>query len=206
MVSVACGRMSVAVRPLASARADPASLVSTLPCMTTSQNQAQPLPGERGELLQALAEQRELFLITLRGLTDEQAARRTTVSELTLGGILRHLASGERVWTQILVKGDGELPDGMLDMEQYRMGAGDTLEGLLRQYAVAAEATDDAVAGLPDLDRTVPLPVTPWSPPDPVHWSARRILLHLIKETAQHAGHADIIRESLDGASSTAQR
>ncbi|WP_412074814.1 DinB family protein [Streptomyces xanthophaeus] len=173
---------------------------------SSSQNQAPPLSGERGELLQALAEQRELFLITLRGLTDEQGARRTTVSELTLGGILRHLASGERVWTEILVKGDGELPDGMLDMEQYRMGAGDTIEGLLRQYAAAAEATADAVAGLPDLDRTVPLPVTPWSPPEPVHWSARRILLHLIKETAQHAGHADIIRESLDGASSTAQR
>lgn len=173
----------------------------------SSQNQARLLSGERGELLQALTEQRELFLITLRGLTDEEAARRTTVSELTLGGILRHLVSGERVWTQILVKGDGELPDGMLDMEQYRMGAGDTLDGLLRQYAEAAEATEDAVASLPpDLGRMVLLPVTPWSPPEPVYWSARQILLHLIKESAQHAGHADIIRESLDGASSTAQR
>ncbi len=175
--------------------------------MTTSpQNQPRPPSGERGELLQALAEQRELFLITLRGLTDEQAARRTTVSELTLGGILRHLVSGERAWTQILVKGDGQLPGGMLDMEQYRMGPGDTLEELLRQYAAVAETTDDAVADLPDLDRTVPLPATPWSPPEPVRWSARRILLHLIQETTQHAGHADIIRESLDGASSTAQR
>ncbi|MFD9307003.1 DinB family protein [Streptomyces sp. NPDC060048] len=173
---------------------------------SSSQHQAQPLSGERRELVQALESQRQLFLITLRGLTDEQAARRTTVSELTLGGILRHLVSGERAWTQILVEGDGELSDGMLDMEQYRMSGGHTLEGLLRQYAAAAAATDEAVAGLPDLDRTVPLPVTPWSPPEPVHWSARRIVLHLIKETAQHAGHADIIRESLDGASSTAQR
>lgn len=173
---------------------------------TSSDNQGRPLPGERGEVLHALAEQRELFLITLRGLSDGQAAQRTTVSELTLGGILKHLATGERVWTRILSAGDGELPEGMLDMDQYRMAAGDTLAGLLGQYASATRATDDAVAALPDLDRTVPLPVTPWSPPEPVRWSARRILLHLLQETAQHAGHADIIREALDGASSTAQR
>ncbi|MEU0584054.1 DinB family protein [Streptomyces sp. NPDC006132] len=161
---------------------------------------------EKTDLLDALAEQRELLLITVRGLTDEQAARRTTVSELTLGGIVKHLAQGEEVWTQIMLKGDGELPDGMLDMGQYRMAEGDTLQGLLERYALAARATEDAVTGLPDLDRGVPLPRTPWSPPEPEHWSARRILLHLIRETAQHAGHADILREALDGANTTAQR
>ncbi|MDQ1017267.1 mycothiol transferase [Streptomyces afghaniensis] len=62
------------------------------------------------------------------------------------------------------------------------------------------------MAGLPDLGRRALLPTTPWSPPEPQYWSARRILLHLIRETAQHAGHADIIRETLDGASTTAQR
>jgi hypothetical protein len=51
----------------------------------------------------------------------------------------------------------------------------------------------------------VPLPEAPWAPGVVNHWSARRILLHLMRETAQHAGHADIIRESLDGASTTAQ-
>lgn len=59
---------------------------------------------------------------------------------------------------------------------------------------------------LGDLDRSVPLPKSPWSPPETVYWPARRILLYLIRETAQHAGHADIIREALDGASTTAQR
>ncbi|MBR8643113.1 DinB family protein [Streptomyces tuirus] len=162
--------------------------------------------SEKTELAQALAEQRELLLITVRGLSDAQAARRTTVSELTLGGIVRHLTQGEEAWTRIMVEADGELPDGMLDMEQYRMAEGDTLAGLLERYTAAARATEEAVSGLPDLDRSVPLPTTPWSPPEPEYWSARRILLHMIRETAQHAGHADIIREALDGASTTAQR
>jgi uncharacterized damage-inducible protein DinB len=161
---------------------------------------------EKTDLMNAFAEQRELLLITVRGLTDAQAARRTTVSELTLGGIVKHLAQGEEVWAQIMVKGDGELPDGMLDMGQYRMSEGDTLAGLMERYAMAARGMEEAVAGLPDLDRSVPLPRTPWSPPEPEYWSARRILLHLIRETSQHAGHADIIREALDGASTTAQR
>ncbi|MFJ4565601.1 DinB family protein [Streptomyces caelestis] len=161
---------------------------------------------EKTDLSQALAEQRELLLITVRGLTDAQAAQRTTVSELTLGGIVKHLAQAEEAWTQIMTKGDGELPDGMVDMEQYRMAEGETLPALLERYAAAARATDEAVAGPPDLGRSVPLPTTPWSPPDPEYWSARRILLHLIRETAQHAGHADIVREALDGANTTAQR
>ncbi|MEU6721067.1 DinB family protein [Nonomuraea sp. NPDC046802] len=173
---------------------------------TSSQTPAPSLPGERGELLHALAEQRALLLITARGVTDAQAAARTTVSELTLGGILKHLTRGEQVWTQIMVKGDGELPDGMLDMEQYRMAEGETLAELLEHYTAAAQRTEESVAALPGLDQSVPLPKTPWSPPETVHWSARRILLHLIRETAQHAGHADIIREALDGASTTAQR
>lgn len=175
--------------------------------MTTSTDSPDTFPpGERGELLRALAEQRELLLITVRGITDVQARQRTTVSELTLGGIVKHMANGERVWAQILVKGDGELPDGMLDMEQYRMVEGESLPQLLELYSVATRALEEAVRDQPDMDRTVPLPKTPWSPPETVYWPARRVLLHLIRETAQHAGHADIIREALDGASTTAQR
>ncbi len=156
--------------------------------------------------MRALAEQRELLLIAVRGITDAEAARRTTVSELTLGGIVKHVARGERVWTQVLAEGDGELPEGMLDMGQYRMAENETLAVLLERYATAARMTEGTVAGLADLDLSVPLPRTPWSPPETVYWSARRILLHLIRETAQHAGHADIIREALDGASTTARR
>lgn len=159
---------------------------------------------ERDQLLAMLAETRQTLLITLRGLTDEQAATRTTVSDLTLGGLLRHLTYGERNWTRVLLTADGTLPEGMLDMAQYQMPAEGTLAELRTEYLAAAKMTDTAFATV-DLDSEVQLPQTPWSPPEPQFWSARQILLHLFRETAQHAGHADIIRESLDGANTTAQ-
>jgi uncharacterized damage-inducible protein DinB len=158
---------------------------------------------EHEDLLQLLAEVRKRLLIPVRDISDADAARRTTVSTLTLGGLIRHLATGERLWLQVLRTADGSLPDGMLDTDQYSMS--ETLSHWLSAYATAAAETDSYVASLPSLDVMVRLPTTPWSPPEPQFWSARRIVLHLIHETAQHAGHADIIRESLDGANSTAQ-
>ncbi|MFJ1762943.1 DUF664 domain-containing protein [Amycolatopsis sp. NPDC088138] len=158
---------------------------------------------EHDDLLGLLAEVRKRLLIPVRGISDAEAAQRTTVSELTLGGLIRHLATGERMWLQVLRSADGSLPEGMLDTAQYTMSG--TLSGWLSAYTSAAAETDEYVASLPSLDVSVQLPTTPWSPPEPRFWSARRIVLHLIHETAQHAGHADVIRESLDGANSTAQ-
>ncbi len=83
--------------------------------------------------------------------------------------------------------------------ESFRMLEGETLAGLLERYEQVARRTDDLVASLPSLDASQPLPEAPWFKPG-ARWSARRVFLHLIAETAQHAGHADIIRESLDGA------
>ncbi len=71
--------------------------------------------------------------------------------------------------------------------------------GLLEHYDEVARQTDDLGRTLPDLDAAHPLPSAPWFEPG-ASWSARRVLLHIIAETSQHAGHADIIRESLDGA------
>lgn len=158
---------------------------------------------EHEDLLGLLAEVRKRLLIPMRDISDADAARRTTASELTLGGLIRHLATGERMWLTVLRTADGSLPDGMLDTTQYSMS--ETLSHWLSAYAEAAAATDEYVRSLPSLDVSVQLPTTPWSPPEPQFWTARRIVLHLIHETAQHAGHADIIRESLDGANSTAQ-
>jgi uncharacterized damage-inducible protein DinB len=159
---------------------------------------------ERTDIVRMLAEQRDIVLISVRGLDDAQAAARSTVSDLTLGGIVKHLAKGHRTWTHIMT-GQPGTTDGMWDTGQYYLAEGDTLAGLLAEYAAAARATEEAVLSLPDLDRTVPLPEAPWAPGVVDRWSRRRILLQLLRETAQHAGHADIIRESLDGANTTAQ-
>ena len=86
-------------------------------------------------------------------------------------------------------------------MAGFKMLDGETLTGLLDSYAQVAHRTEELVAQLPDLDAVHPLPPAPWFEPGAC-WSARRVLLHVIAETAQHAGHADIIRESLDGAKS----
>ena len=61
--------------------------------------------------------------------------------------------------------------------------------------------TEEIVAGETDLSRTTPLPEAPWNPPG-VSYSVRRVLIHLVAETTQHAGHAEIIRESIDGRTS----
>jgi Protein of unknown function (DUF664) len=173
-----------------------------------------PVPGtsgkkdemtERDDILGLLAEQRNTLLITVRGIDDEQAARKTTVSDLTLGGVLKHLARGERSLVYLMKKADGEAPPGALDMNQYRMLPGETIADLVAEYVAAGKATDAVVSELSSLDETVLMPVYPWSPPEREWRTVRRMLLHLIRETAQHAGHADIIRESLDGANTTMQ-
>ncbi len=61
-----------------------------------------------------------------------------------------------------------------------------------------AARTDELVRTLPDLDASHPLPEAPWFEPG-ARRSARRVFLHIVAETAQHAGHADILRETLDG-------
>ncbi|NKQ58139.1 DinB family protein [Amycolatopsis sp. K13G38] len=162
---------------------------------------------ERADLLAVLAQQRYFLRFTTRDLTDEQAGRRTTVSELCLGGLIKHVTSVERGWVDFILEGPSAMQDFTKMTEadfqkradEFRMLPGETLEGVLAEYAKVAARTDEIVATLPDLGATHPLPKAPWFQPD-AEWSARRVLMHIIAETSQHAGHADIVRESLDGA------
>ncbi|MEV4615142.1 DinB family protein [Kitasatospora sp. NPDC049258] len=165
--------------------------------MTSHQN---PADGERADLLETLTKHRGFLRHTVRGLSDEQAARRTTVSELCLGGLIKHVANVEARWMRFAVGGAAAMRSEPIDWEgQFRMDPGETLDGLLDAYERVARETDELVATLPDLGLTHPLPEAPWFEPG-ASWSVRRVLFHIIAETSQHAGHADIIRESLDGA------
>ncbi len=74
------------------------------------------------------------------------------------------------------------------------------MDDLVAAYEQATVATDAVIDAVDDLDRIVRVPEgTRWAPPD-TEWSVRWVLLHLIHETARHAGHADIIRETIGGA------
>jgi Protein of unknown function (DUF664) len=162
---------------------------------------------ERADLLAELNKTRGFLRFTTRDLTDEQARLRTTASELCLGGLIKHVTAAEHEWVNFILEGSSALTD-FADMTAddwakraagFQLLPGDTLAGVLADYESTASRTDEVITSLPDLDAAHPLPKAPWFPPGE-QWSARRALLHIIAETAQHAGHADIIRESLDGA------
>ena len=174
------------------------------------------LTGERAELLQTLAKHRFFLRNTVRDLTDEQAGQSPTVSALCLGGLIKHVADGETHWTNFILDGPSAMTSGGSNWDdwddwdetdyakhndKFAMHPGDTVEGVLAEYERVARRTEQIVAALPDLDASQALPEAPWFEPG-AHWSARRVLLHIIAETAQHSGHADIIREAIDGAKS----
>ena len=160
------------------------------------------VPGvadEREGLLAFLAQQRSALKNAAYGLTEDQARKTTTGSVLSVGGLVKHVAGAERSWIDKVVGCDESDPS---DYEGYlasfHLGPDETLAGMLELYDGAAERTVAAMAAVADLGRPVVVPRgVPWFPDDP---SVRWVLLHLIEETARHAGHADIIRESLDGA------
>ena len=162
---------------------------------------------ERADLVEALDRHRFFLRNTLRDLTDEQAALRPTVSELCLGGLIKHVTRTEAQWVDFILNGPAAM--GGFDDEQavagwrnaFRMLDDDTVESVLADFDAGARRTDEVVMSLPDLDASQPLPEAPWFEPG-ARWSARRVILHIIAEISQHAGHADIIRESIDGAKS----
>jgi uncharacterized damage-inducible protein DinB len=155
---------------------------------------------ERGALLSFLAEQRGGIRRALLGLTDEQASSRPSTSELSLAGLLKHVAETEQGW---VARAKGEEPVVKRDEsnwhECFELVGDETVESQLAYWEKVAADTEAFIRTVPSLDDTFPLPNDPWFPPDE-RVSMRWVALHLIRETARHAGHADIIRESLDGA------
>ena len=168
---------------------------------------------ERDDLLDLLHKHRDLFRFTVRDLSDEAARSRPTVSALSLGGLIKHVTSVEDTWAAFIVDGPAAQPDvdwANIDWtnpppavqaytDGFRMLEDETLAGLLAAYDEVAEATDALLTNPNlDLDARQPLPAQPWFEPG-ASWSARRVFTHIVAETAQHAGHADILRETIDG-------
>jgi uncharacterized damage-inducible protein DinB len=144
---------------------------------------------------------RATVLWKAEGLDAEQFRRSLPPSSLTLGGLLHHLALVEESWFEERFSG---LPtrepwsgvDWKADPDwEFRTAADHDPDELRQRYRDACERSRAVVARADGLDQ---LSVRAW--PDGTHWNLRWMLLHMIEETARHAGHADLLRESIDGA------
>jgi uncharacterized damage-inducible protein DinB len=154
---------------------------------------------EKGQLLAYLEQQRHFIRLAAYGLTDEEARLSPSVSSLSVGGLIKHVAKVEEHWMGIVLERPAE-PSSENYEDGFRLGPDETLEGALAFYDSVARATERVVDRCP-LDQRVPVPQgVPWFPKDIDAWNVRWVVLHLIEETARHAGHADIVRESIDGA------
>ncbi|OXM68572.1 MULTISPECIES: DinB family protein [Amycolatopsis] len=167
-----------------------------------------PVADERDGLLTFLAQQRHVLRLAAHGLSDEQARLTPTRSALSVGGLIKHVTSTEQRWMAAVLHREKplrrrEIPAsaGRDALAGFRLGERESLSGVLAAYDSVARETEEIVGGIEDLGQPVPAPRgVPWFPDDADAWPVRWVLLHLIQETARHAGHADILREHIDGA------
>ena len=155
---------------------------------------------ERDSLIEFLRQQRYVLKLAAYKLSDEQAQQSPSVSELTVGGLIKHVALTEQHWMRRIVRGE----DYGNPEDEYENGFkfvdGESLASVLAFYDQVEADTERFIAEEEDLGRLVPIPKgVPWFPADEDFWSVRWVLLHIIEETARHAGHADIVREAVDG-------
>ena len=148
--------------------------------------------GTEREVLEGFLElYRGLLPRKLAGL-DEDAARRSLVpSRTTLMGLVKHLASVEREWFGMVLGGRSADELAIPAGDGWVVDTGDTVQDVLDDYRLACEQSR-AVAARFSLDDTVPHPQL-------TSVSLRWIYVHMIEESARHAGHADILREQTDG-------
>jgi uncharacterized damage-inducible protein DinB len=132
----------------------------------------------------------------LEGLTDAQAATVGTPSGLSPLGVVKHLTVYERDWFRAVFAGEAvERPDDAVDNSPtFAVEAGDTVASVLAAYRDENAQTRRVVDATPSLDR---LSAVASELRGPV--SLRWVLVHMIEETARHAGHLDVMRESIDG-------
>jgi uncharacterized damage-inducible protein DinB len=169
---------------------------------------ASPVADERSALREYLAYHQSAFFAVSYGLTDEQARSCPTVSELSIGGLIKHAAGMQRTWMARVAAAPNAPPRDPRPFDQvakdfadqHTMRADETLDGLLETLK-AENAKSLHLVETADLDAEVPVPHDiPWFPRGIKSWSVRWVILHVINELTRHSGHADIIRESIDGA------
>lgn len=167
-----------------------------------------PVRDERDSLVAYLDQQRDAFASAAFGLTEEQIRLAPTAGALTMGGLINHVATCERSWVDRIVAAPGLLGTDAQSMQARATAYGsdflitgeDTLDSLLARLCEVGDRTREVLRAA-DLDAPVPVPRdAPWFPKDVEAWSVRWVAMHLVEELARHAGHADIIRESIDGA------
>jgi uncharacterized damage-inducible protein DinB len=161
----------------------------------------EPEGSELTLLVEYLDYQRETVLAKTEGLTPKQMVQRHPPSALTLAGLLYHLALVEESWLEVRFSGLAERePWGGVDWEadpdwEYRAAEGVDPEQLRERYREACERSRSVVSAASGSDQLSVRTLR-----DGRHFSLRWVLLHLIEETARHAGHADTLREAIDGA------
>jgi hypothetical protein len=169
---------------------------------------APPAKDERQTLIEFLRFNQNAFFAAAYALTDEQARSKPSVSALSIGGLIKHAAGVQHSWTQRVKSAPGSPPRDDRPFEeqaaeyqdQYEMRDDETLEELVDKLRAQNEDTLQTFADA-DLDTQVPVPhEVPWFPQDLDFWNVRWVAMHLVEELARHAGHCDIIRESIDGA------
>jgi hypothetical protein len=169
---------------------------------------APPVTDERSALREFLAFHQSAYFAVSYGLTNEQARSTPAVSALSIGGLVKHATEMQRSWMARVAAAPDLPPKDNRPFDEIAKEFGDqhvmrpdeTLDGLLRAFETQ-NAKSLRLAETADLDATVPVPQDiPWFPKNQEAWSVRWVILHVINELARHAGHADIIRETIDGA------
>ena len=159
-----------------------------------TETQREPVPrndgGERDTALAFLQFARSCVLKKTEGLGEEQLRRAVVPSGTSLLGLVQHLTDGERYWFGYHVAGDEAGADVDFAME---VAADRSAAEVFEAYRRATSASDVVLQAVESLDAAVARPV------DGEHLSVRWVLAHMTSETARHAGHADILREQIDG-------
>jgi uncharacterized damage-inducible protein DinB len=162
--------------------------------------QVGPISNEQEGLLAFLAQARYALKLTAYGLTDEQLRAAPSASELSVGGLIKHCAATEEGWLGT-IRNEPQKVDYEAYGEGFRLAGGETIDDVFARYDRVAEQTEKTVAEIGDLGHRIPIDHSvPWNRKDLEYFTVRWILLHLIEETSRHNGHADIIRETVDGA------